>query len=43
MLVCNLLDKVCVMYDGKWEKFVVGVQEVCSKKLGIVGYGNIGV
>lgn len=42
MLVRNLPDKARAMHDGKWEKSAAGAQEVRGKKLGIVGYGNIG-
>ncbi|MBV6655294.1 MAG: phosphoglycerate dehydrogenase [Mameliella sp.] len=42
MLVRNLPDKARAMHNGKWEKSAAGAQEVRGKKLGIVGYGNIG-
>lgn len=42
LLVRNLPDKARAMHDGKWQKSAAGAQEVRGKKLGIVGYGNIG-
>ena len=42
MLVRNLPDKSRAMHDGKWEKSARGAHEIRGKKLGIVGYGNIG-
>lgn len=42
MLVRNLPDKARAMHNGKWEKSARGAREVRGKKLGIVGYGNIG-
>ncbi len=42
MLVRNLPDKTRAMHDGRWEKSASGSHEVRGKKLGIVGYGNIG-
>ena len=42
MLVRNLPDKARAMHQGRWEKSANGSQEVRGKKLGIVGYGNIG-
>jgi D-3-phosphoglycerate dehydrogenase len=42
MLVRNLPDKARAMHNGKWEKSAAGAQEVRGKKLGIIGYGNIG-
>ena len=42
MLVRNLPDKTRAMHNGKWEKSAAGAQEVRGKKLGIIGYGNIG-
>ena len=42
MLVRNLPDKARAMHNGKWEKSARGSHEVRGKKLGIVGYGNIG-
>lgn len=42
LLMRNLPDKMKLMHDGKWEKSANGSFETRSKKLGIVGYGNIG-
>lgn len=42
MLVRNLPDKARAMHNGKWEKSATGAHEVRGKKLGIMGYGNIG-
>src|SRR5690606_1928415 len=38
----NLPDKVAAMHTGKWDKSAKGSFEVRGKKLGIIGYGNIG-
>lgn len=38
----NVLDKSNKMHQGKWDKSAKGSFEVRDKKLGIVGYGNIG-
>lgn len=42
LLVRNLPDKARAMHQGRWEKSARGAQEVRGKKLGIIGYGNIG-
>lgn len=42
MLMRNLPDKVAAMHTGKWDKSAKGSFEVRGKKLGIIGYGNIG-
>jgi len=42
MLVRNLPDKTRHMHRGKWQKSADGAHEVRGKKLGIIGYGNIG-
>ncbi|MEM6380893.1 MAG: phosphoglycerate dehydrogenase, partial [Bacteroidota bacterium] len=42
LLVRNLPDKIMAMHQGKWEKSAKGSNEVRGKKLGIIGYGNIG-
>lgn len=42
MLMRNLPDKVAAMHEGKWQKSASGSFEIRGKKLGIVGYGNIG-
>lgn len=41
-LVRNMPDKMMAMHQGKWEKSAKGAYEVRGKKLGIIGYGNIG-
>lgn len=38
----NLPDKVMAMHSGKWEKSAKNSYELRGKKLGIIGYGNIG-
>ena len=42
MLMRNLPDKIVGMHQGKWQKSASGSFEIRGKKLGIVGYGNIG-
>lgn len=42
MLMRNLTDKIRAMHEGKWQKSAGGSFELRSKKLGIIGYGNIG-
>ena len=42
LLVRNLPDKARAMHKGVWQKSASGAQEVRGKKLGIIGYGNIG-
>ena len=42
MLMRNLPDKLQQMQRGIWEKSAMNSFEVRGKKLGIVGYGNIG-
>jgi D-3-phosphoglycerate dehydrogenase len=41
-LMRNLVDKSVAMHQGKWDKSASGSFEIRGKKLGIVGYGNIG-
>jgi D-3-phosphoglycerate dehydrogenase len=41
-LMRNLADKSVAMHQGKWDKSANGSFEIRGKKLGIVGYGNIG-
>ncbi|WP_296699199.1 phosphoglycerate dehydrogenase [Algoriphagus sp.] len=41
-LMRNFADKTVSMHQGKWDKSASGSFEVRGKKLGIVGYGNIG-
>lgn len=42
MLMRNIPDKSIKMHKGQWDKSAKGSFEVRGKKLGIVGYGNIG-
>jgi D-3-phosphoglycerate dehydrogenase / 2-oxoglutarate reductase len=42
LLMRNLPDKMAAMHHGKWEKSATNSFEIRGKKLGIVGYGNIG-
>ncbi len=42
LLVRNLPDKMLAMHRGQWQKSAAHANEVRGKKLGIVGYGNIG-
>jgi D-3-phosphoglycerate dehydrogenase len=42
MLIRNIPDKSARMHEGIWDKSASGSYEVRGKKLGIVGYGNIG-
>jgi D-3-phosphoglycerate dehydrogenase len=41
-LMRNLADKSAGMHVGKWDKSATGSFEIRGKKLGIIGYGNIG-
>jgi D-3-phosphoglycerate dehydrogenase len=41
-LMRNFADKTASMHQGKWDKSASGSFEIRGKKLGIVGYGNIG-
>jgi len=41
-LTRRLTDKNADMHAGRWDKSAVGSHEVRGRKLGIVGYGNIG-
>ncbi|MEX2511271.1 MAG: phosphoglycerate dehydrogenase [Cyclobacteriaceae bacterium] len=41
-LMRNMLDKTHSMHQGKWDKSASGSFEIRGKKLGIIGYGNIG-
>jgi D-3-phosphoglycerate dehydrogenase / 2-oxoglutarate reductase len=41
-LMRNLFDKAAQMHEGKWDKSATGSFEIRGKKLGIIGYGNIG-
>jgi D-3-phosphoglycerate dehydrogenase / 2-oxoglutarate reductase len=42
MLSRNIIQKSNWMHEGKWDKSATGSIEVRGKKLGLVGYGNIG-
>ncbi|HEU5148083.1 MAG TPA: phosphoglycerate dehydrogenase [Chryseosolibacter sp.] len=42
MLMRNIVDKSVKMHEGKWDKSAKGSFEVRGKKLGLIGYGNIG-
>src|SRR5690606_19415294 len=38
----NLPDKMAKMHLGEWDKSASNSREIRGKKIGIVGYGNIG-
>lgn len=42
LLIRNITDKSAKMHEGVWDKSAKGSFEIRGKKLGIVGYGNIG-
>ena len=42
MLMRGIPDKNSDMHQGKWSKTATGSNEIRNKKLGIIGYGNIG-
>lgn len=42
MLMRNIPDTTAGMHVGKWNKSAVNSHEIRGKKLGIIGYGNIG-
>ena len=42
LLMRNLPDKIAKMHEGNWDKSANNSFEIRGKKLGIVGYGNIG-
>ena len=42
MLYRRTLDKSMQMHNGQWDKSATNSHEIRGKKLGIVGYGNIG-
>ncbi|MDZ4715681.1 MAG: phosphoglycerate dehydrogenase [Cytophagales bacterium] len=42
LLLRNIPDKSRLMHQGKWDKSAAGSFEIRGKKLGIIGYGNIG-
>lgn len=41
-LMRNFADKTVSMHESKWDKSASGSFEIRGKKLGIIGYGNIG-
>lgn len=42
LLMRNIPDKIAQMHAGKWNKSAENSYEIRGKKLGIIGYGNIG-
>lgn len=42
LLMRNIVDKSVKMHKGVWDKSAKGSFEVRGKKLGLIGYGNIG-
>jgi D-3-phosphoglycerate dehydrogenase len=42
VLLRNIVDKSIKMHKGDWDKSAKGSFEVRGKKLGVIGYGNIG-
>lgn len=42
MLSRNLPDKLKLMHEGEWDKSATNSREIRGKKIGIIGYGNIG-
>jgi len=42
LLIRRIADKSANMHKGKWDKSAKGSFEIRGKKLGIIGYGNIG-
>ncbi len=42
ILIRKTADKSAAMHMGKWDKSATGSFEIRGKKLGILGYGNIG-
>ena len=42
LLMRNIFDKSKDLHSGKWNKSAASSYEVRGKKLGIIGYGNIG-
>ena len=41
-LMRGMIEKTTKMHEGKWNKSANGSFEIRGKKLGIIGYGNIG-
>ncbi|HMJ68118.1 MAG TPA: phosphoglycerate dehydrogenase [Cyclobacteriaceae bacterium] len=42
MLIRGITDKSAKMHKGQWDKSAKGSFEIRGKKLGLIGYGNIG-
>ncbi|HTJ52429.1 MAG TPA: phosphoglycerate dehydrogenase [Cyclobacteriaceae bacterium] len=42
ILMRNIVDKSAKMHKGEWDKSAKGSFEIRGKKLGLIGYGNIG-
>lgn len=42
LLMRNIPDKMALMHQGRWDKSANNSFELRGKKLGIIGYGNIG-
>jgi D-3-phosphoglycerate dehydrogenase len=42
MLKRNIVDKSVKMHAGEWDKSATNSYEIRGKKLGLIGYGNIG-
>lgn len=42
ILMRNIVDKSNKMHKGEWDKSAKGSFEIRGKKLGLIGYGNIG-
>jgi D-3-phosphoglycerate dehydrogenase len=42
MLMRNIVDKSTKMHKGVWDKSAKGSYEIRGKKIGLIGYGNIG-
>lgn len=42
MLIRNIVDKSAKMHQGIWDKSAKGSFEIRGKKMGLIGYGNIG-
>jgi len=42
MLIRGVFDRSAKLHQGIWDKSASGTFEIRGKKLGIIGYGNIG-
>lgn len=42
LLTRNIPDKVAQMHEGNWDKSANNSHEIRGRKIGIIGYGNIG-